>query len=308
MHIKHSKAGKSSMDFKRNWQLYIMVSIPLLFIVTFAYAPMGGIVLAFKDYSIRKGIFGSPWVGFEHFETFLSSPLFDTLLSNTIILSLYSFIAGFIFPILLALFIHEVISAKFKKAVQMITFFPYLISVVIVTGMLLQFLALNGGLINNLINIFGGESINFMGNPKYFRHIYVWSGVWQNAGYGAVIYIAALSGIDPQLEESAILDGVSRIKRIWHIDLPSIAPTITIMLLLGIGGIMNIGFEKAYLMQNNLNLDVSELISTYIYKRGLLNFQFSYSTAIGLFNSIVNLILLISANLISKRIGKTSLW
>ncbi len=302
-----SKA-KKPLEIVRNWQLYAMVTPPMIFLLVFCYAPMGGIVLAFKDYSIRKGIFGSPWVGFEHFENFVTSPLFGTLLRNTLILSLYTFVVNFIIPIILALFINEIARPIFKKAVQMITFFPYLISVVVIAGMILQFLNLNGGLVNNIIRLFGGTAVDFMAKPEYFRHIYVWTDAWQRAGYGAVIYIAALAGIDPQLSESAILDGVTRLKRIRYIDLPTIAPTVTIMLLMGIGGIMSIGYEKTYLLQNNLNLDVSELISTYIYKRGLLNFEFSYSTAIGLFNSVVNLVLLISANAISKRVSETSLW
>lgn len=300
--------AKKPLEIVRNWQLYLMVTPPMIFLLVFCYAPMGGIVLAFKDYSIRKGIFGSPWVGFEHFENFVTSPLFGTLLRNTLILSIYTFIVNFIIPIILALFINEIARPIFKKAVQMITFFPYLISVVVIAGMILQFLNLNGGLVNNIIRLFGGTPVDFMAKPEYFRHIYVWTDAWQRAGYGAVIYIAALAGIDPQLSESAILDGVTRLKRIRYIDLPTIAPTVTIMLLMGIGGIMSIGYEKTYLLQNNLNLDVSELISTYIYKRGLLNFEFSYSTAIGLFNSVVNLVLLISANAISKRVSETSLW
>ncbi len=300
--------AKRKWDFSRNWQLYIMVTPPMIFLLVFCYIPMGGIVLAFKDYSIRKGILASPWVGFEHFENFLSSPLFGTLLSNTLILSIYTFIVNFIVPIFLALFINELAQPIFKKAVQMITFFPYLISVVVISGMILQFLNLNGGLVNNIIRLFGGTPVDFMAKPEYFRHIYVWTDVWQRAGYSAVIYIAALAGIDPQLSESAILDGVTRLKRIRYIDLPTVAPTVTIMLLMGIGGIMSIGYEKTYLLQNNLNMSVSELISTYIYKRGLLNFEFSYSTAIGLFNSVINLVLLISANAISKRVSETSLW
>lgn len=299
---------KKPMEIVRHWQLYVMVTPPLLFFLVFCYAPMGGVLLAFKNYSIRKGIIRSPWVGFEHFENFLTSPLFITLLRNTLILSLYTFAVGFIIPIILALFINEITRPLFKKAVQMITFFPYLISVVVVAGMILQFLHPNGGLVNNIIRLFGGTPVDFMGKPEYFRHIYVWTDAWQRAGYGAVIYIAALAGIDPQLSESAILDGVTRIKRVQYIDLPTIAPTVTIMLLLGIGGIMSIGYEKTFLLQNTLNLDVSELISTYIYKRGLVNFEFSYSTAIGLFNSVVNLALLITANTISKRVSQNSLW
>lgn len=297
-----------SKRWLRHWQLWLMVLPPVAYLVIFCYIPMGGVIMAFKDYSLKAGILASPWVGLKHFNNFIGSPLFGNLMRNTIVLSVYQFVAGFFIPIILALFMNEVGKKLFKKSAQMITFFPYLISVVVLTGILLQFLGPNGGFVNNIITMFGGKSRDFMADPKLFRHIYVWSGVWQTAGYNAVIYIAALSSVDTQLVESAILDGVTRIQRIRYIDLPAIAPTVTIMLLLGIGGIMSIGYEKAYLMQNNLNLDVSELISTYIYKRGLLNFQFSYSTAIGLFNSAVNFILLFAANFISKRVSQTSLW
>ncbi len=211
-------------------------------------------------------------------------------------------------PIILALCLNEIKNILFKKTVQMITYFPYFISTVVMVGIVLQMLNLQGGFVNNLITLLGGKPINFMGIPKLWRHIYVWSGVWQNTGYGAIIYIAALSGVDPQLIESAVIDGASRIQRVRHIDLPAIAPTVTIMLILGIGGIMNVGFEKVYLMQNNLNLDVSEIISTYVYKRGLQHYQYSYSTAVGLFNSIVNFILLLIANTVARRIGESSLW
>lgn len=299
---------KQFFDFKSNWQLYAMVAIPVIFLIIFAYIPMGGLTLAFKDYSVKKGIFSSPWVGLKHFENFLGSPIFLNIFWNTVILSLYQFFAGFFIPIVLAVFMNELINPFAKKASQMITFFPYLISVVVMTGMLLQFFSPNGGLVNNTIALFGGETRDFMADPTLFRHLYVWSGVWQTAGYSAVIYIAALAGVDPQMTESAILDGATRIKKIWYIYLPTIAPTITIMLILGIGGIMSIGYEKAYLMQNNLNLDVSEIISTYIYKRGLVKFQFSYSTAIGFFNSVVNVVLLVVANTMSRRFSETSLW
>ncbi|MGB4368190.1 MAG: ABC transporter permease subunit, partial [Caldicoprobacterales bacterium] len=281
---------------------------PVIYILIFAYGPMGGVVVAFKDFSIRRGIMGSDWVGLKYFKQFLSTPLFYNLLRNTIIISLYGLIAGFVMPIILALCLNEIKNILFKKTVQMITYFPYFISTVVMVGIVLQMLNLQGGFVNNLITLLGGKPINFMGIPKLWRHIYVWSGVWQNTGYGAIIYIAALSGVDPQLIESAVIDGASRIQRVRHIDLPAIAPTVTIMLILGIGGIMNVGFEKVYLMQNNLNLDVSEIISTYVYKRGLQHYQYSYSTAVGLFNSIVNFILLLIANTVARRIGESSLW
>lgn len=294
--------------FKRQWQLYAMILLPVVYILIFAYGPMGGILVAFKDYSIRRGILGSEWAGFKYFKQFLTSPSFYTLLRNTIVLSLYSMVAGFFVPIILALALNEINNVFFKRTVQMVTFFPYFISTVVMVGMIIQFLNPNGGLVNNIIKLLGGTPQNFMGMPSMWRHIYVWSGVWQGMGYGAVIYIAALSGIDPEIVESAIIDGINRPQRVWYIDIPTILPTIVIMLILSIGNIMNVGFEKVFLMQNTLNLEVSEVISTYVYKRGLINFQYSYSTAVGLFNSVVNFILLVIANTLARRAGQSSLW
>ncbi len=299
---------RSLTVFFRQWQLYLMVLLPVVYILIFAYGPMGGLVVAFKDFSIRRGIMGSEWVGFKFFQQFLSTPHFYNLIRNTVILSLYSLAAGFIMPIILALALNETKNVFFKKTVQMTTYFPYFISTVVMVGIVLQMLNLRGGFINNLIVLLGGEPINFMGIPKLWRSIYVWSGVWQGTGYSAIIYIAGLSGVDPELVEAAIIDGVSRVQRVWHIDLPAIAPTVTIMLILAIGGIMSVGFEKVYLMQNDLNLDVSEIISTFVYKRGLINYQYSYSTAVGLFNSVVNFALIFIANTIARKVGDSSLW
>lgn len=299
---------ESRFDLVRNWQLYAMVALPLALLVVFSYIPMTGVVIAFKDYSLRRGIWGSDWVGLKHFENFLTSPIFKSMFQNTLILSIYSFLAGYFVPILLALCLNEISRPLVKKGIQMVTFFPYMISVVVMTGMLMQFFHLNGGFVNNIIRMLGGTPKDFMGDKYLFRHLYTWSGVWQTAGYSAVIYIAALSGVDPQITESAVLDGVNRLQKIRYIDLPSIAPTITITLILGLGSLMSIGHEKAYLMQNDLNIEYSELISTYIYKRGLLTMQFSYSTAIGLFNSVINIILLVFANTISHKLNGNGLW
>ncbi|WP_216086239.1 ABC transporter permease [Mahella australiensis] len=298
----------SFVTLSKQWQLYLMVSLPIVYILIFCYVPMGGIIIAFKDFSMRRGIWGSEWVGLKYFHQFLATPLFSQLLSNTILLSLYSLVAGFFMPIILALALNEVQNVFFKKTVQMVTYFPYFISTVVMVGIVLQILSPQGGLVNNVIELLGGERVNFMGEPKLWRHIYVWSGVWQNTGYSAIIYIAALSGVDSEQIEAAVIDGVSRIQRVWYIDLPAIAPTATIMLILGIGGIMNVGFEKVYLMQNPLNLDVSEVISTFVYKKGLINYQYSYATAVGLFNSVVNFILILGANTMARHIGETSLW
>ena len=294
--------------FVHQWQLYLMVAMPVAFIIIFHYVPMGGIIIAFKDYSIRRGIWASEWVGFRYFKQFLTTPVFMNLVRNTIRLSIYGMVAGFAMPIMLALALNEARGRFFKKTVQMVTYFPYFISTVVLVGILLQVLSLRGGFVNNIIGLLGGKPINFMGEISLWRSIYVWSGVWHTTGYGAIIYIAALSGVDPQLVESAIIDGVSRIQRVRYIDIPAIAPTITIMLILAIGNIMSVGFEKVYLMQNNLNLDVSEIIATYVYKRGLINYQFAYSTAVGLFNSVINFTLLIAANAVARRVSEHSLW
>jgi len=294
--------------FISQWQMYAMVALPVVYLLIFCYGPMFGVIMAFKDYSIRKGVWGSPWVGFKYFEQFLTMPVFTQLLTNTLSLSVYSMIAEFIFPILLALGLNEVNKVYFKKTVQMMTYFPYFISTVVLVGMLLQMLSLNGGLFNNVRSLFGLPALNFMGVPKWWRSIYVWSGVWQSSGYRAVIYIAALSAVDTQLVEAAVIDGASRVQRVIHIDIPSMIPTVTIMLILAVGNMMAVGFEKVYLMQNNLNLNISEIISTYVYKKGLLNSQYSYSTAVGLFNSVVNFALIITANAAAGRIGETKLW
>lgn len=295
-------------DARKNWQLYIMLLLPVAYIIIFAYIPMGGATIAFKDYRIKKGVWGSPWVGFQHFENFFATPNFWMLLKNTLILSLYSLLASFPFPILLALAINECSSRHYRKTVQMITYAPYFISTVVLVGIMSNFFSLRTGFINSIAKVIGAEQINYMGIPSLFRHMYVWSGVWQSAGYSAVIYIAALSSVDFSLVEAAQIDGAGRLRRIWHIDIPTILPTIVIQLILAVGSIMGIGFEKVYLMQNPINLDVSEIISTFVFKRGMTQFQYSYATAVGLFNSVINLILIVLANMFASKVGSTSLF
>ena len=295
-------------DLKTHWQLYLMLLLPVAYIIIFAYVPMGGASIAFKDFQIRKGIWDSPWVGIKHFRSFLTTPNFELLLRNTLILSGYTLLATFPMPIVLALAINEVKSARYRKSVQMITYLPYFISTVVLVGMMMNFFSLRAGFVNTVIERLGGVPINFMGEPKLFRHMYVWSAVWQSTGYGAVIYIAALGGVDQSNVEAALIDGAGRFRRVWHIDLPTITPTIVIQLILAMGGIMSIGFEKVYLMQNPINLDVSEIISTFVYKRGLTQFQYSYAAAVGLLNSVVNLVLIVLANQFASRMGNTSLF
>jgi len=304
------KLGQRSRkwDIRKNWQLYVLLLLPVTYIIVFAYFPMGGTMIAFKDFRIKKGIWGSPWVGLKHFENFFTTPNFSLLIKNTLSLSIYSLLAGFPFPILLALAINECSSKKYRKTVQMITYAPYFISTVVLVGIMSNFFSLRTGFINSVAKLIGAPQLNYMGVPGLFRHLYVWSGIWQSAGYSAVIYIAALASVDQSLVEAAVIDGANRIKRIWHIDLPTIAPTIVIQFILAIGGIMGIGFEKVYLMQNPVNLDYSEIISTFVYKRGMTQFQYSYAAAVGLFNSVINLLLIVTANTFASKIGETSLF
>ncbi|MCE5168850.1 ABC transporter permease subunit [Paenibacillus profundus] len=298
-------AGKK---MKKHWQLYLLVFLPIAYIIIFKYVPMGGVLIAFKEYNVVKGIWESPWVGFKYFEQFLNSPYFWNYIRNTIVVSLYGLLVGFPAPILLALFLNEIKNGFFKKTVQMVTYAPYFISTVIMVSIIIVALSPNVGMLNNILRLFGFEGIDFMGRPELFKSIYVWSDVWQFTGYGAIIYIAALSGVNPDLYEAAKVDGATRFQKIWNIDLPSIFPVMVILLILNVGSMMSLGFEKMYLMQNPLNLESSEIISTYVYKVGLLNANFSFSTAIGLFNSIINLVLIVTVNAIARKLSESSLW
>lgn len=295
-------------ELKRHWQLYVMLILPLTYLIIFAYIPMGGVIIAFKDYSIRGGIWGSDWVGFEHFINFFKTPDFVKLLRNTLILSLYNLVITFPMPIILALAVNELKSKAYKKVVQMVTYMPYFISTVVLVGTMKNIFSPRTGLINNIIALFGGAQTDFMGNPDLFRSMYVWSGVWQGMGYSAVIYIAALANVDSSQVEASLMDGAGRFARVWHVDLPAIMPTIVIQLILAVGSVMSLGYEKVYLMQNPVNTEVSEVISTFVYKRGIAGFQYSYSAAVGLFNSVVNLVLIALANVFAKKVGETSLW
>ena len=229
-------------------------------------------------------------------------------MTNTLALSLYSLIISFPMPILLALAINEMRGRHYKKMVQMVTYLPYFISTVVLVGIMQNIFSVRTGLVNNIITLFGGTAVDFMGKPELFRSLYVWSGVWQGMGYSAVIYIAALASVDISQTEAAIIDGAGRFARVWNVDIPAIMPTIVIQLILAVGSIMSLGFEKVYLMQNPVNMQSSEIISTFVYKRGLINFQYSYATAVGLFNSVCNLVLIVLANMFSKKVNETSLW
>lgn len=291
---------------KINWQLYVLLSPALLYFLIFKYYPMYGVQIAFKDFRAVDGILGSKWVGFKHFQNFFDSYYFWTLIKNTLGINLYA-LALFPISIIVALSLNELRDGRFKKIAQTITYAPHFISVVVFCGMIIAFLDPETGIVNNVLKWLGFEPIRFMESPAWFKSIYVWSNEWQNLGWGAIIYLAALAGIDPQLHEAAKVDGATRLQRIWHINLPGIMPTIIILLILNMGNLMSIGFEKILLLQNDLNLDSSQVIQTYVYNAGLLHGQYSYSTAVGLFNSVVNFILLVTFNRLARRTG-TSLW
>jgi putative aldouronate transport system permease protein len=290
------------------WDLYLLALPAVIYIVIFAYAPMYGVLMAFQDYVPSRGISGSSWVGFKHFIRFLSAYSSRRTIPNTIILSLYGIIASFPFPIVLALMLNYSVSRRVGKIVQTVTYIPYFISVMVLVGMMNLFFSPNYGLMNMIIRGLGFEVIPFMSGEQYFRHMYVWSGIWQGTGFGAIIYFSALSGVDPTLYEVAKLDGAGKLQRIWNIDLPTIKPTIVIMLILSMGSLMSVGFDKAFLMQNSRNSAVSEIISIFVYKVGLVDGRYSFSVAIGLFNSVINFTLLCIVNTISKKISETALW
>lgn len=300
------------IDLKRDWQLYLFILIPVTYIIIFAYVPMGGLQIAFKDFAARKGIFGSPWVGFKHFNKFFHSAYFGRTVGNTLLLSAYSLACGWPLPILVALMLNCYKSQKVKNVTQTLITLPHFISVVVLVGMLFQLFSARNGIYGAVIYaLTGSRPADPFATPTNFRHFYLWSGVWQDFGWGSIIYLAALAGVDPSLHEAATVDGASRFKRVLNVDLPAILPTIVIMLILRFGSIMSIGFEKVFLLQNDLNLSCSEVISTYVYKVGLSGggkTDFSYATAIGFFNSVVNLVLIVVVNFIAGKVGNTSLW
>lgn len=312
--IPKKKSGVSSFitshRINKNWQLYIMLIPVIAWLAIFCYAPMYGITLAFKDYKALKGIMASPWADpwHKYFMQFFNSPYFTRVVSNTIILSLESLLLGFPLPILLALSLNEVRSVKYKKFVQNVTYAPHFLSVLVLVGVLKSFTNSDYGIVNIIIRHFGGEGYNWMQKANLFRPLYIGSGIWQNIGWDSIIYIAALAGIDPGLHEAAMIDGANRMQRIWHINIPGIMPTMVILLILNSGHILNVGFEKVFLMQNDLNMTTSDVISTYSYRIGIESAQYSLSTAISLFNSVINCGLLLLVNTISRRVSETSLW
>jgi putative aldouronate transport system permease protein len=294
-------------DMQRNWELYILVIPVILYYALFAYKPMYGALIAFKNFAPARGFAGSPWVGFDNFARFFRSPYLGRLFRNTFLISFYSLIFGFPAPIILALFLNEVRHSAYKRTVQTLTYLPHFISMVVIAGMITDF-SMTSGLFNDIIAFFGGTRTPLLQQPGLFRPIYVTSGIWQGVGWGTIIYLAALSGIDPQLYEAAMIDGAGRIRQVFAVTLPSIVPTIIIMLILRIGNLLDVGYEKTLLLYNPATYETADIISTYVYRVGLLEQNFSYSTAIGLFNSLINFILLIVANKISRKVSETSLW
>lgn len=294
-------------NIHKNWILYLFLLPCLTYIIIFNYIPLYGIQIAFKDFRASLGITGSPWVGWKHFENFFNSYQFGTLLRNTLSLSVYQLIATLPLPVFLALLLNYTTMPGLKRFAQTSTYAPHLISVVVMAGMLIVFSGQNG-LFNQLLKLFGIEPIAFLGRADMYQSMYVWSTVWQRTGYNAVIYIAALSGVSDELHEAAIVDGANKLKRIWHIDIPAILPTMVILIIMNVGNLMGIGFEKSFLLQNNLNLERSEIIATYVYKIGIQGAQYSYATAIGLFNNIINFALLVTVNKIAKKLSGSSLW
>ena len=294
---------------KRNWQLYILVLPALVYAALFQYWPMYGIMIGFKNYNPALGIWGSSWADpwYYYFKLFFDSAWFVTTLKNTLILAMYGFVVGSILPLLLALMINEVQNVVFKKTVQTVTYLPYFVSTVVLIGMV-NLMFDNNGVINKLINMAGCPTYPFLTSDAGFVNLYVWSGVWQGTGYGAIVYFAALSNVSPELIEASVIDGANRFQRMIHVSLPAVIPTFIILLILGAGSIMNVSYEKVFLMQNYINLEASEVINTYVYKTGILHAQYSLSTAVGLFNNIINMILMIIVNKIAGVVGETSLW
>lgn len=303
---KTKKMKRFLQDLKRDRTLYLMILPPIITVFIFHYIPLYGVQIAFKDYSTSRGIWGSEWVGLKHFVKFFQYPYFTKILWNTIRINLVSLLT-FPFPIIFALMLNEIGSGRLKKVCQTVTYAPHFVSTVVVCSMVLMFTN-REGLINILLGFFGVEAIDFMSIPSVFPWIYVISDLWSGLGWGTIIYTATLSGVSMELVEAAKIDGASRMQTIWHVYLPHLKPTIITMFILRMGSLLGVGFEKVFLLQNPLNLETSSVISTYVYEMGIESQQYSYSTAIGLFNSAVNIILITLANTVSKKLGESGLW
>lgn len=306
--VKKSRMTMITSELVKNKWLYLMFLPVLVWFALFAYWPMYGLVIAFQKYNVVKGISGSDWVGLKYFNQFFNDPYFFRLMRNTLLMNIYSLIFGFPLPIILALCFNEIKNMTFKKVSQTISYLPHFISTVVVCGMALTFLSPSVGIVNILLNKFGIESIYFFQNPDYFRSIYVFLGIWQGAGFAAIIYISALSGISPELYEAAKIDGANRWNQLWYITLPSLVPTIIIMLLLNLGGMLNTDFTKIILLYNPTIYETADVLNTYVYRKGLVDTNYSYATAVGLFQGVIGFILVYGANFLSRKVSKTSLW
>jgi len=303
---KKKKLGKSY-----NWQFWAIIALPMIYAFVFAYIPMGGIIVAFQKYSPRKGILGSEWVGLKYFKQFFTTPSSRKIIFNTLYLGIYSLIAGFPIPILLAILLNEMRSKKYKKFIQMVTYAPYFISTVVMVGMMMRMMDMRTGIINRALQSIGIGPINFFGEVNLFPSLYVWSGIWQGAGYSSIIYIAALAGVSPELQEAAIVDGANRFQQMLHITLPGLVPTIMVLFILRMGNILNVGYEKILLLYNSATYSTADVISTYTYRLsfgGSGNPMYSKSTAIGLFNTIINVFFLMLTNMISKKATDAGLF
>ena len=303
-----SKKRAFAAHMKRCWIYYLFVLPAVLDCLVFKYVPMYGLQIAFKNYRVKLGIWGSEWVGFDHIMRFLSSPAFPQLMRNTLLISLYSLVFGFPIPILVALMMNELHNQKYKRFVQTATYAPHFISTVALVGLLNLLLARDTGIVNQVRALMGYEKLSYMSMSGAYRIIYVASGIWQEMGWGSIIYLAALSWVDVEILDAAKIDGVTRLQKIWYLDIPTILPTVVTLLIMKSGTLLSVGYEKVLLMQNDLIKDVSEVISTYNYRMGILGGQYSYTTAIGLFNSVINGTILLAVNAISRRVNETSLW
>jgi putative aldouronate transport system permease protein len=290
-----------------NYELYLFVLPAIVYFIVFQYVPMYGVLIAFKDFTASLGILGSPWVGFQQFDRFFHNYQFWTLIKNSLGLSVFQLIIGFPMPIIIALLLNQMVQEKYKRFVQTVIYAPHFVSTVVLAGMVFVFFS-DKGLVNSVIMLFGGKAISFMAEPSWFQPLYIGSGVWQETGWACIVYLAALAGVSPEIHEAAIMDGANKWQRIWHVDIPAIMPTAIILLILAVGNIMNLGFEKAYLLQTPLNQPSAEIIPTYVYKVGLQQAEYSFGAAVGLFNSVVNLVLLWIVNKAAKKISGSGLW
>lgn len=302
-----SLSRRLALNFRRYRAIYIMLIPVIAYYLIFCYWPMYGVTIAFKNYKPRLGIIKSPWVGFAHFQSFFSSLYFGRLLRNTVLISLYSLLFGLPIPIIFAILLNEVKNPLYKKTIQTVTYLPHFITTVIICSLILQFTNADG-FITKIVNRITGDTMSLIGDYRRFRTIYVLSGIWQGFGWGSIIYLAAMMGINPELYEAAHIDGANKLRQILHVTLPGISSTIVIMFILSCGGLMNVGWEKTFLLQSPLTYETSDVISTYVYRKGFEDMDYSYSAAVGFFNSVINILLLATANLMSRKLSETSLW